>query len=119
MAPTKERSRSKKSMWDTDARPMGVSPDDVLIGWFKQPGNFDRFNRADSDKKKAGRVKESKIDVARDILVLLQNAGFTGFVLSGIVVRGSLWIRKYRMARRLDRGGGKRERENKSEDGMM
>lgn len=97
-------------MWETDARPMGVSPDDVLIGWFKQPGNFDRFDKADSDKKKAGRAKESKIDVARDILVLLQNAGFTGFVLSGIVVRGSLWVRKYRNARRLDRAGGKRAR---------
>lgn len=102
--------KKKKSIWDTDARPKGLSPDDVLLGWLKQAGNFDRFMRADSDAKKAGRIHESKIDVARDILELLQNAGFEEFVASGIVVRLSLWTKKYLIAPKLNRTGGKNNR---------
>ncbi|KAI7881174.1 hypothetical protein K492DRAFT_236815 [Lichtheimia hyalospora FSU 10163] len=101
----KHSNKNKKSNWNTNARPMGVSPDEVLLGWLKQAGNYDRFSRADSDAKKAGRVHESKIDVAREILVLLQNAGFQEFVASGIVVRLTLWIKKYNAAHDLARAG--------------
>ena len=93
---------------------MGVSPDDVLLGWMKQAGNYDRFSRANSDAKRAGRVNESKIDVARDILVLLQNAGFQEFIASGIVVRLTLWIKNYNAARELARAGGRNETEDSS-----
>ncbi|KAI7881385.1 hypothetical protein K492DRAFT_186959 [Lichtheimia hyalospora FSU 10163] len=99
--------REIKANWNPDIHPMGVSPEQVLVGWLQQPGNFDRFRRAKAKKKAntIGASGESRLDVARNILVLLQNAGFEEYRAHGIVIKLGYWINKYNVARRLATSG--------------
>lgn len=84
----------------------GVTPEQMLLDWLKQPGNYQRYHEASNETKQAG-IGENKLDVALEFTTLLKKEGVGN--VTEHQVRGKLtdFVKKYRMAHALATSGGK------------
>lgn len=95
-------------LWTPNFGPMGVTREQVVVDWLKQPGNFERFMQARSGThKRLGTVRENKRQVAELVCTLLQNAGFHGHTPHGVVIKLIAIIKSYKRAHALATSGGK------------
>lgn len=94
-------------LWTPNFGPMGVTREQVVVGWLKQPGNFERFMQARSANKRLGTARENKREVAGLVCTLLQNAGFHGHTPHGVVIKLIAIIKSYKRAHALATSGGK------------
>lgn len=94
--------------WSTEKGPMGVTRDQVVLDWLKQPGNYDSFMKADGRSKMMGTVTQNKRDVVKStVCVSLQNAGFSGITPHAVVIKLTQWLKNYHRAYALAKSGGK------------
>lgn len=75
--------------------------DQVLLSWFKVPGNYHRYIKADARRMKHG---ESRMDMVREICGILSSQGYSGSV-AGIHLRMNDWIKRYGDARKKELEG--------------
>ncbi|CDS09109.1 hypothetical protein LRAMOSA10469 [Lichtheimia ramosa] len=76
--------------WTADLGPKGVSRDQVVLKWLKHPGNCQRYIQA------------------KEICVLLRNAGFHDISTQSVVTKIYHVIRKYKRAHELALSGATR-----------
>lgn len=87
--------------------PMGVSRDQVVLEWLKQPGNYERFIHAGGVAKRLGKAKETKHEVAKLVCTLLQNAGFEDMKAHPVAIKLSMMLKRFKQAHGLSAVGGK------------
>lgn len=79
--------------------------DQVLLSWFKVPGNYHRYVKADGRKMKRD---ESRMDMVREICGILSSQGHSGTSVSYIHQRMNDWIKRYEAARKQALDGKRR-----------
>ncbi|CDH60883.1 predicted protein [Lichtheimia corymbifera JMRC:FSU:9682] len=101
---------SSNMKWSDAVGPMGVSRDQVVLEWLKQPGNYERFIHAGGVAKRLGKAKETKHEVAKLVCTLLQNAGFEDMKAHPVAIKLSMMLKRFKQAHGLSAVGASRKR---------